>query len=199
MTDHAAQRPAALTITPRDRRFGAGSSPRPLVARRAGRSDRNLQCAVDHLPQGRGVLRRERARLSRRRSAAAGRGHQGLHHAGGDPQPRARPLQPSAPRWRATICPLLDERVELRLAIGRGRPPIVRPRRDHGARAFHGDPRAPIARRPAPPRRAPIAEAAELWRWHAAEEIEHKGVAYDTWLHATRALAAVRSAGRSRR
>lgn len=25
-----------------------------------------------------------------------------------------------------------------------------------------------------------------LWRWHAMEEIEHKGVAYDTWLHATR-------------
>jgi predicted metal-dependent hydrolase len=29
-------------------------------------------------------------------------------------------------------------------------------------------------------------EAAGLWRWHAIEEIEHKGVAYDTWLHATR-------------
>ncbi len=29
-------------------------------------------------------------------------------------------------------------------------------------------------------------ETAELWRWHAFEEIEHKGVAYDTWLHATR-------------
>jgi predicted metal-dependent hydrolase len=29
-------------------------------------------------------------------------------------------------------------------------------------------------------------EQVELWRWHAAEEIEHKGVAYDTWLHATR-------------
>jgi predicted metal-dependent hydrolase len=27
---------------------------------------------------------------------------------------------------------------------------------------------------------------AELWRWHAVEEIEHKAVAYDTWLHATR-------------
>ncbi|WP_394731143.1 metal-dependent hydrolase [Altererythrobacter sp. GH1-8] len=26
----------------------------------------------------------------------------------------------------------------------------------------------------------------ELWKWHSAEEIEHKGVAYDTWLHATR-------------
>lgn len=25
-----------------------------------------------------------------------------------------------------------------------------------------------------------------MWRWHAAEEIEHKGVAYDTWLHATK-------------
>ncbi|HET9398114.1 MAG TPA: metal-dependent hydrolase [Sphingomicrobium sp.] len=29
-------------------------------------------------------------------------------------------------------------------------------------------------------------EAQALWRWHAIEEIEHKGVAYDTWLHATR-------------
>ena len=29
-------------------------------------------------------------------------------------------------------------------------------------------------------------QAKALWLWHAAEEIEHKGVAYDTWLHATR-------------
>ena len=25
-----------------------------------------------------------------------------------------------------------------------------------------------------------------MWLWHASEEIEHKGVAYDTWLHETR-------------
>lgn len=30
------------------------------------------------------------------------------------------------------------------------------------------------------------ADAAAMWRWHATEEIEHKGVAYDTWLHATK-------------
>jgi len=29
-------------------------------------------------------------------------------------------------------------------------------------------------------------EVSEMWRWHSVEEIEHKGVAYDTWLHATR-------------
>jgi predicted metal-dependent hydrolase len=30
------------------------------------------------------------------------------------------------------------------------------------------------------------AESVAMWKWHAIEEIEHKGVAYDTWLHATR-------------
>ncbi|MBB6122883.1 hypothetical protein FHS92_000590 [Sphingobium subterraneum] len=31
-----------------------------------------------------------------------------------------------------------------------------------------------------------------LWCWHAMEEIEHKGVAYDVWLHATRNWSGVR-------
>jgi len=29
-------------------------------------------------------------------------------------------------------------------------------------------------------------DAADLWRWHATEEIEHKGLVYEIWLHATR-------------
>lgn len=35
-------------------------------------------------------------------------------------------------------------------------------------------------------------ELADLWRWHAVEEIEHKGVAFDTLLHATREWTGLR-------
>lgn len=35
-------------------------------------------------------------------------------------------------------------------------------------------------------------EASRLWRWHAIEEIEHKAVAFDTYLHATRGMTAFR-------
>ncbi|RYY34581.1 MAG: metal-dependent hydrolase [Sphingomonadales bacterium] len=29
-------------------------------------------------------------------------------------------------------------------------------------------------------------ESRRMWRWHTLEEVEHKGVCYDVWLHATR-------------
>ena len=35
-------------------------------------------------------------------------------------------------------------------------------------------------------------EVRRMWEWHSVEEIEHKGVAFDTWNHATRDWAAWR-------
>nr|WP_277754146.1 metal-dependent hydrolase [Porphyrobacter sp. GA68] len=33
-------------------------------------------------------------------------------------------------------------------------------------------------------------EVRRMWEWHAVEEVEHKGVAFDTWNHATRQWSA---------
>jgi uncharacterized protein len=79
----------------------------------------------------------------------------------------------------------LEKRVEERLAITKGRPPIVSLAATMALEHFT----AILAHQLlADPRHLEGAdrETAELWRWHAVEEIEHKGVAYDTWLHATR-------------
>ncbi len=80
---------------------------------------------------------------------------------------------------------LLEDQVAMRLAIGRGRSPVVNLAATMALEHFT----AILAHQLlANPRHLDGAdeEAAALWRWHAAEEIEHKGVAYDTWLHATR-------------
>jgi len=79
----------------------------------------------------------------------------------------------------------LERQVEKRLAITKSRPPIVSLAATMALEHFTAilahqllaDPRHLDGADP---------EAADLWRWHACEEIEHKGVAYDTWLHATR-------------
>jgi len=79
----------------------------------------------------------------------------------------------------------LETRVEERLAITRGRPPIVSLAATMALEHFT----AILAHQLlADPRHLEGAdkETADLWRWHAVEEIEHKGVAYDTWLNATR-------------
>ena len=80
----------------------------------------------------------------------------------------------------------LEERVQLRLAVTRTKPPIVSLAATMGLEHFTAilahellaDPRHLAGADPA---------TVALWKWHASEEIEHKGVAYDTWLHATRA------------
>lgn len=79
----------------------------------------------------------------------------------------------------------LEARVDREIALTRGRPPIASLAAtmclEHFtailAHQLVANPRHLAGGDP---------EAAALWRWHAIEEIEHKGVAYDTWLHATR-------------
>ena len=78
----------------------------------------------------------------------------------------------------------LEAQVEKRLAVTKGKPPIVSLAATMALEHFT----AILAHQLlANPRHLEGAdpEAADLWRWHAVEEIEHKGVAYDTWLHAT--------------
>jgi hypothetical protein len=79
----------------------------------------------------------------------------------------------------------LEERVEWRLSITRSKPPIVSLAATMALEHFT----AILAHQLlANPRHLAGAEqeTADLWRWHAVEEIEHKGVAYDAWLYATR-------------
>ena len=79
----------------------------------------------------------------------------------------------------------LEARVDERLALTKGRPPIVSLAATMALEHFTAilahellaDPRHLAGADP---------ETADLWRWHACEEIEHKGVAYDTWRHATK-------------
>ena len=80
---------------------------------------------------------------------------------------------------------LLDRHVDEALAMTAGKPAIAKLAATMALEHFT----AILAHQLlAEPRHLAGAEpqAAAMWRWHAAEEIEHKGVAYDTWLHATR-------------
>jgi hypothetical protein len=79
----------------------------------------------------------------------------------------------------------LEQRVEERLALVRSKHPIVSLAATMALEHFT----AILAHELLRDQRhlaGADAETAAMWRWHAIEEIEHKGVAYDTWLHATR-------------
>ena len=79
----------------------------------------------------------------------------------------------------------LEAQVEKRLAVSRSRHPVVSLAATMALEHFT----AILAHQLlANPKHLDGAEqeTADLWRWHACEEIEHKGVAYDTWLFATR-------------
>jgi uncharacterized protein len=79
----------------------------------------------------------------------------------------------------------LEQRVAERLAITRERRPIVNVAATMALEHFTAILAHELLANPKHLDGAE-AETADLWRWHAVEEIEHKGVAYDTWLWATR-------------
>ena len=79
----------------------------------------------------------------------------------------------------------LEEHVDQALALTNGRPKIANLASTMALEHFT----AIIAQQLlANPRHLGSAdeESRQLWRWHAMEEIEHKGVAFDTWMHATK-------------
>ena len=79
----------------------------------------------------------------------------------------------------------LEQAVDARLALVRGKPAIVSLAATMALEHFTAilahellaDPKHLAAADP---------QSAAMWRWHAIEEIEHKGVAFDTWMHATK-------------
>jgi predicted metal-dependent hydrolase len=79
----------------------------------------------------------------------------------------------------------LEAQVEKRLAMTRSKPPIVSLAATMALEHFTAILAHQLLAVPGH-LAAAEKETANLWRWHAVEEIEHKGVAYDTWLHATR-------------
>src|SRR6478609_2815922 len=79
----------------------------------------------------------------------------------------------------------LEQRVSERLSITKDRPPIVNVAATMALEHFTAILAHQLLANPKHLEGAER-ETADLWRWHAIEEIEHKGVAYDTWLWATR-------------
>ena len=79
----------------------------------------------------------------------------------------------------------LEQRVDERLALIRSKHPIVALAATMCLEHFTAILAHELLKSPRHLAKAD-AESAAMWRWHAIEEIEHKGVAYDTWRHATK-------------
>ena len=176
--------PADLTITPRDRRFGRGAA-----IRRWWLNDDPIATAFYNalsvtFPKGEGYFV-DSVRQFREGTPAKLRGeinafikqeviHTREHVA----------FNRHVVDQGYDVAPL-NRDVDAALALTKGRPPIASLAATTALEHFTAmlaheliaDPRHLAGGDP---------QATALWRWHAAEEIEHKGVAYDTWLHATR-------------
>ena len=80
---------------------------------------------------------------------------------------------------------LLEEHVDQALALTKGRPQIANLASTMALEHFTAILAQQLLANPKHLETAD-AESRDLWRWHAMEEIEHKGVAFDTWNFATK-------------
>lgn len=179
-----AKTPAKVTITPRDRRFGRG-----VDQRRWWLDDDPVATAFYNalsvtFPKGEGFfidsVRQFRAGVPPRLDAEiAAFIRQEVVHS------REHLAFNRHVTQQGYVVDSLEADVDKQLALARTRPPIASLAATMCLEHFTAILAHELL---ADPRHLKGADphAAALWRWHAVEEIEHKGVAYDTWLHATR-------------
>ena len=176
--------PADLTITPRDRRFGRDSAPQRLWHGGSVEATAIYNALSSTFPIGEAYFVEsvrafregtppklaEEIKAFTTQEVIHSREHDAFNRRAAD---------------AGYDLSKLEKRVEERLAVARARAPIANVAATMALEHFTAilahellkDPRHLEGAEP---------EAAELWRWHSCEEIEHKGVAYDTWLWATR-------------
>src|SRR6476469_3698384 len=176
--------PADLSITPRDRRFGRATAPRRLWHGGRVEATAIYNALSTTFPAGEAFFVES---VRKFRDGAAPRLAEEIKAFTTQEAIHSREHDAFNKRASASGYDLtkLEEQVEKRLSATRDKPPIVSLAATMALEHFTAILAHELL---ADPRHLAGAEreTAELWRWHAAEEIEHKGVAYDTWLHATR-------------
>ncbi len=185
MTSATVPTPADLTITPRDRRFARGGTAQQLwhggrveataiynaLSATFPRGEAFFVESVRAFRDGAGPKLAEEIKAFTTQEVIHSREHLAFNR-------RAAETGYDLAR--------LEERVGQRLAVTKLKPPIVSLAATMALEHFTAIIAHQLLSNPSHLEGAD-SEAGELWRWHACEEIEHKGVAYDTWLHATRA------------
>jgi predicted metal-dependent hydrolase len=175
--------PADLSITPRDRRFGREAKPKRLWHGGRVEATAIYNALSTTFPVGEAFFV-ESVRAFR--AGAPPRLAQDIKAFTTQEAIHSREHDAFNKRAAAAGYDLskLEAQVAKRLAVTRSRPPVVSLAATMALEHFT----AILAHQLlANPRHLAGADqdAADLWRWHAVEEIEHKGVAYDTWLFAT--------------
>jgi predicted metal-dependent hydrolase len=85
----------------------------------------------------------------------------------------------------------MDAYTRHRIGIARARPPLVQLAATVALEHFTAIMAHSLLTQIDPLHGAPP-DVVKLWQWHAIEEIEHKGVAFDTYLNATREMSGLR-------